>query len=103
MNNDIVVDHSSLIIQHFPLSCLNRNFEVRGENFVRSSIAEAFSRTVVEKLLDFGETMIGDADQIRALGKELPDQAVGVFVRATLPRAVRLRKVYLQSGFLRQT
>lgn len=41
---------------------------------------EAFSRTVVEKLLDFGKTMIGDADQIRALGKELPDQAVGVFV-----------------------
>src|SRR3990172_1816940 len=85
-----------------PLSSLNCNFETRGENFVGSSIAEAFSRTVVEKLLDFGKTMLGDADQIRAFGKELPDQAVGVFVRATLPRAVRLRKVDLQSGFLRQ-
>ncbi|MBU4400329.1 MAG: AAA family ATPase, partial [Planctomycetes bacterium] len=41
-----------------PLSSLDRNFEARGENFVGSSIAEAFSRTVVEKLLDFGKTMI---------------------------------------------
>ena len=86
-----------------PLSSLNRNFEARrGENFVGSSIAEAFSRAVVEKLLDFGKTMIGDADQIRAFGKELPNQAVGVFVCAALPRAVRLRKVDLQSSFLRQ-
>ena len=58
-------------------------------------LAEAFSRTIV-KLLNFRKTMLGNVGQIRALGKELTDQAVGVLVQASLPRRVGLRKVNLQ-------
>jgi hypothetical protein len=65
---------------------------------VGSSIAQAFSRTVVEKLLNFGESMLRNVGQVRALGKELADQAVGVLVRTALPRRVGLGKVDLQRG-----
>jgi hypothetical protein len=77
----------------------NATLEARGENFVGSSIAEAFSRTVVEKLLHLAELMLRKTGQVRALGEELADQAVGVLVPAALPRTVRLGEVDLQCGF----
>jgi hypothetical protein len=43
--------------------------------------------------LDLGETTLGNPGQVRPLWKELTDQAVGVFVRAALPRTVRIRKM----------
>ena len=47
--------------------------------------------------------MFRDSGQIRSLGKELTDQAVGVFVRASLPRTVGIGKIDLQRGFRRQS
>ena len=68
------------------------------EDFAGSSVAKTFSGAVVQELLDFGETMLRNSGQIRPLGKELTDQTIGVFVRASLPRTVRIGKIDLQRG-----
>ena len=56
---------------------------------MRSSIAQAFARSVVESVQGLVDLDIADAKQAHLLGEELAQQAVGVLVGATLPGVIR--------------
>ena len=59
-----------------------------GEDFVRCTEAEDFARPVIEGVLDGVEFVLSDEVEIHALGQVLADEAIGIFIGATLPRAV---------------
>ena len=52
-------------------------------------MAQAFSRTVVEKLLNFGEPMLRNVGQVRALLKKSRIRPLVFSFVAALPRRVR--------------
>ena len=58
------------------------------EDFVRRVEVEDLARTVVEGLINGGELLMSNLAEIHALGQVFADQAGGVFIGATLPRAV---------------
>ncbi len=64
----------------------------------RAFEAEGFSRTGVQLPGNGIEFLLREATQISSLGEVLPEQAVGVFVDATLPWAVRIGKVDFHTG-----
>jgi hypothetical protein len=64
-----------------------------GEDFMGRSVAEATAGAMVEQLLHLADAGSRLASQAGSLGKELPNQAVAVFVRAALPGAVGMGKV----------
>ena len=56
-------------------------------------VAETFSGAVVQEVLNFSDSMLGYFGQIRALGEELADQAIGVLVRTALPGTVGIARL----------
>src|ERR1700720_1646794 len=70
------------------------------DDFKRCSVAEALARPIIERVNDEGKCMIGDLREVGAFGEVATQQSIGVFVRATLPGAVRVGEVHAQSGSL---
>jgi hypothetical protein len=52
---------------------------------------------MVEFFHDLVNILVGYVLKTAAFGKVLPDQAIGVFVQAALPRAVRMGEVNVRS------
>ena len=67
-------------------------------DFPRGAMAETFPMPVVQRLFGLFQRLPGHAPEIRSLGKELSQEAVGVFDLAALPRAIRMREVDRQAG-----
>ena len=59
---------------------------------------EAFAGPVVEFVGDGVEVRFGDGGEVGALGEVLPEEAVGVFVRAALPGGVRVAEEDVDAG-----
>jgi hypothetical protein len=55
---------------------------------------------MVQQVLDLLNVVVTQSCEICAFGQELPDNAVGVFIGAALPRAVRLCEVDGPTGSL---
>jgi len=53
---------------------------------------QCLARSVVEPVFDDAEVVSGVQGQVRALGQVLPDQAIGVLIRASLPGTGRARE-----------
>ena len=68
------------------------------ERFGRRSPAERLSRSAVEGDSNCVELSLRISADVRTFGKVLPQQSVGVLVRSSLPRTLRVAKVHLQSG-----
>src|ERR1035437_1038180 len=70
--------------------------EVKGvcrEQFGGAFKAEGFSRTSVQLPRNSIEFLLSKASQVSSFGEVLSEQAVGIFVDATLPWTVRIGKV----------
>ena len=65
-----------------------------------ASYAQAFSGSHVDFVGNEIELLLAVARQIGALGQVLADQAVGVFIGATLPRALRVAEVHRDASGL---
>ena len=63
------------------------------EDLSRRSPTKAFPRSGVDQRHDRVYVLLRDGPEITALGEEKAQEAVGVLVRPTLPRLVRLSKV----------
>jgi len=59
-----------------------------------------FSRPGIEFKRDGIEVFLIKDGEVGALGQVLAQQAVGVFIAASLPRAMRISKVDLHAGSL---
>ena len=59
-------------------------------------VIERFAWTVIQLVHDLFNVLVRDVPETAALGKVLPDQTVGVFVQASLPGMVGMRKIYLR-------
>jgi len=70
-----------------------RDSEVIGESIERRAKAVAFSRSIVQCVRDCVASVLCQPLHRRALRDVLPNEAVGVLVRASFPRRVRSRKV----------
>ena len=57
------------------------------KDFQRRGNVETFSRARIQAMGDGVQLALGIARQVRALGQVLAQQAIGVLVGATLPRA----------------
>ena len=69
-------------------------FPGRCAKFTRGSLkAQSFSRALIEPQRDLVELRLGVAGQIGSLGQVLSQQSIGVFVRSSLPGAVRITEV----------
>ena len=66
--------------------------ELTEENFSRSLPGETFSRTIINKIFDELNVLIGDRTEIETLRKEKTNNIIGVFIRYSLPGFVRLSK-----------
>lgn len=90
-----------------PRGLLNRN-SVRGvsqnlsEDLQRRVPVQRGARSRVEVVSNLVEVLLRVDGQIGALGQVLAQQAVGVFARAALPRAVRVTEVDTHVGRGRQ-
>ena len=62
------------------------------------SITETLSGAIVQELLNLGKPMLGNSSQIRAFWEELANQAIGVFIRATLPGTLWIAQIDLHIG-----
>ena len=72
------------------------------EQFGGAFEAEGFSWTGVQLPGNGIEFLLSEVTQVSSLGEVLPEQAVGVFIDATLPGAVRIGKVNFHTGGLSQ-
>ncbi len=59
-------------------------------------VIERFAWTVIQLVHDRFNVLVRDVPETAALGKVLPDQTVGVFVQAALPRMVGMSKIHLR-------
>ncbi len=66
--------------------------------FDRLGEGEAFAGSVVELVGDGVELCVGHEPEVGAVGEVLPEQAVGVLVRAALPGRVRIAEEDLDAG-----
>lgn len=64
----------------------------------RRSIVEGFSAAGVEFAGDGVEIVLAEMGEIHPLGKILAQEAVGVFIAAALPGAVRIAEIDLHIG-----
>jgi hypothetical protein len=65
-----------------------------GLKFTRGSFkAQSFAWALIEAQGDFIQVGLGVAGQVGFSGEVLPQQAVGVFVSAALPRALRITEL----------
>jgi len=76
----------------------NSSFDEGVQRFSRRSPIQRFSRSRVQGLSDSRQGFGAVLAKIDSLRKILAEQPVGVFVRASLPRAVRVTKLDTQSG-----
>lgn len=60
------------------------------EDFLRGSKAKDSARPAVQGVFDGGELSLSDGAQVHALGQVLSDEAIGILVRTTQPRAMRV-------------
>ena len=60
------------------------------EKLVGREPAEALSRSIIEQLDGHLKLLVGDSEEVAALGEEETEQAVRVFVGSALPRGVRI-------------
>ena len=65
------------------------------ENFMRATPTKTLSWAVVEQVDHVVDLLLRQGFKTPAFGEELPKQAVGVFVRSSLSRCMRVGKVYL--------
>ena len=72
------------------------------EQFGGAFEAEGFSWAGVQLPGNGIEFLLSEATQVSSLGEVLPEQTVGVFVDAALPRAVRIGKVNFHTRGLGQ-
>jgi hypothetical protein len=75
---------------------------VLGIDSERRFPAKRFSRSSIERERYGIEVVLRVDRQVRALGNVLPQQAIGIFIETTLPRAVGGGKVNLHTGTLGQ-
>ena len=66
--------------------------------FCRGFKLQRFARPLVELTRHFIQMRLAVHRQIGALGKVLPEQAVGILVGAALPRALRVAEVNVDVG-----
>jgi hypothetical protein len=57
------------------------------------AIAKALSGTVVEELFDSDDLLFSDLGEVRSLGEVLPEEAIGIFIRPSLPGAMGMREI----------
>src|SRR5471032_318723 len=69
-------------------------------NDKRGFPTECLARPGIERKRDGVELLLGIDRQVAALGHVLAQQAIGIFVRSPLPRAVRIGKIDLNAGAL---
>ena len=69
------------------------------EDFAGGLIVETFSGSVVELGGGPGQIVTADAVEVGSLGTVLPQQTVGMFVRAALPGFAWLGEEHRQSAF----
>ena len=72
------------------------------EQFGGAFEAEGFSRTRIQLPGHGIEFRLSETTQVSSLGEVLSEQAIGIFVDATLPWAVRIGKVNFHAGRLGQ-
>ncbi len=68
------------------------------ESFCRCLPTQCFARARVQRVGDGAQLVSTMLAEIRALGEVLAEQTVGVFVTATLPWALRVAEVDLETG-----
>jgi colicin import membrane protein len=92
-NSESLLDGQGILVEFVQVSAVDLNG--RGPS-------EGFARPVVDLVGDGVELFLAVARQVRALGQVLPHQAVGVFVGAALPRAVRIAEIHGNARALAQ-
>ena len=63
------------------------------KNFGRCFPAEAFSRAIIDQIDNHIHKVLCNCMEVKTLREKEPENAVGVFVRTSLPRLVRLCEV----------
>mgnify|MGYP001558738883 CR=1 FL=1 len=71
-----------------------------GKHLVWLQEIEHFSRPIIQSILDTHDLLVRDGSEVNPFGEILPDEPVRVLIRPSLPRAVRISKIDLDSRFL---
>jgi len=82
-----MVRYKGLLLSRIKCNTFGEFVDGFAHGFGRCFPSEHFSGAAVEQLGNVVESGLAYRGQIRALGQELPDQPVGVFVAAALPGA----------------
>lgn len=82
-----------LWIGRLDLTCQCNGWIDPEEHLIGRFEARAFSGAIVEFVHGLSHLVIGDVAEISALGKVLPDQAVGILVGAALPGGIGVGEV----------
>ena len=62
------------------------------KNLVRGPEAKALTRTVIEAVCDKLDVVVRDKRKVGSFRKILSDEAIGIFVRTSLPGRIRIGK-----------
>lgn len=60
----------------------------------------SFSRAIINEAAGLINLLLSYHSKGRLFRKELPEQAIAVFIRATFPRVIRMSKIYFYAGSL---
>ena len=91
-----------------PRQKVNQVQHILRKNFGRGTPAEAFSGAIIDQVSNLIYNALRDRAEIKALREKEPQQVICVFVRAALPRFMRLGKIdqrtelFLQSAEFRK-